>query len=224
LVRGGGSQLDFQAYDSYLLARAVARFYIPIITGIGHEKNESVCDLMAKLKTKTPTKAAASIVAHNQIFQEKLFNFQKQMVLKTNEILVTQELIIHSLQNACIRKTKDLLNQEFRTLSTCMNATILSAEKRLQHEKINLLKQGFNLQCYAHNNLKEEQFKLKQFTQTLQHLDPRNILKRGYALVYHQNKIIKNPQGLPIGATIKTRFYTETIESMVTNPNTSADE
>lgn len=224
LVRGGGSQLDFQAYDSYLLARAVARFHLPVITGLGHEKNESVCDLMAKLKTKTPTKAAATIVAHNQVFWEKLMQLQKQLVLKTNEILVTQELILNSYQNIFISKTKDLLNQEFRTLSTCINATILNAEKRVQHEKISLLRHGFNLQCHAENKLKEEQFKLRQFNQNLQHLDPRNILKRGYALVYHEGKIINLAAALPVGAIIKTKFFNGTIESVVTNSKKTKDE
>jgi exodeoxyribonuclease VII large subunit len=219
MVRGGGSQLDFQAYDSYLLARAVARFHLPIITGIGHEKNESVCDLMAKLKTKTPTKAAATIIMHNLAFWEKLKQLQKQLVLKTNEILVTQELILNSLQNTCINKTKDLLNQEFRNLSTCMNATIFNAEKRLQHEKINLLKYGFNLQCAAEAKLKEEEFKLRQYSQTVQHLDPRNILKRGYAMVHHQGKLIKNPATLAVGTQISTTFYQGNLESIVTKIN-----
>lgn len=215
LVRGGGSQLDFQAYDSYLLSRAVARFHLPIITGIGHEKNESVCDLMAKLKTKTPTKAAASIVAHNQIFTEKLQQLQKQLVLKTNEILISQELILNACKTIIISQAKDLLNQEQRFLSTQMNATIMLAEKRMQEEKVNLLTHKFNLSCNADNRLKEEQFKLRHYQQSVNHLDPHNILKRGYAIVYRAGKAITDVNSLKPGEVIKTRFTGGEVESQV---------
>ncbi|GEO06636.1 exodeoxyribonuclease 7 large subunit [Adhaeribacter aerolatus] len=223
LVRGGGSQLDFQAYDSYLLSRAVARFHLPVITGIGHEKNESVCDLMAKLKTKTPTKAAASIVAHNQSFNEKLLQLQKQLVLKTNEILIVQELILNECRTTISSQVKDKLNQEHRFLNAQINATILLTEKRLQHEKINLLKHKFNLSCNADNRLKEESHKLRRYSQSVNHLDPRNILKRGYAIVYRQGKAITDLNALNIGDEIKTRFYAGEIESQV-KKKTSPDE
>ena len=224
LVRGGGSQLDFQAYDSYLLSRAVARFHLPIITGIGHEKNESVCDLMARLKTKTPTKAAASIVAHNQIFLEKLLQLQKQLVLKTNEILISQELVLNACRTAIISQAKDMLNQEQRFLSTQMNATIMLTEKRLQDEKVNLLKHKFNLSCNADNRLKEEQFKLRHYQQSVNHLDPRNILKRGYAIVYRQGKAVNEVNALQAGDLIKTRFYGGEVESQVINKSMNNHE
>ncbi|KAA5547964.1 exodeoxyribonuclease VII large subunit [Adhaeribacter rhizoryzae] len=224
LVRGGGSQLDFQAYDTYLLSRAVARYHVPIITGIGHEKNESVCDLMAKLKTKTPTKAAASIVAHNQSFNEKLLQLQKQLVLKTNEILISQELILNECRTTISSLVKDLLNQEQRFLSTQMNAAVLLTEKRLQQEKMNLLKLKFNLSCNADNRLKEENFRLRHYLQSVNHLDPQNILKRGYAIVYKHGKAVTNLNTLQAGDKIKTRFYAGEVESQVlpkTTPNES---
>ncbi|MDB5260918.1 MAG: Exonuclease large subunit, partial [Adhaeribacter sp.] len=200
---------------SYLISRAVARFHLPIITGIGHEKNESVCDLMAKLKTKTPTKAAASIVAHNQIFTEKLQQLQKQLVLKTNEILISQELILNACKTIIISQAKDLLNQEQRFLSTQMNATIMLAEKRMQEEKVNLLTHKFNLSCNADNRLKEEQFKLRHYQQSVNHLDPHNILKRGYAIVYRAGKAITDVNSLKPGEVIKTRFTGGEVESQV---------
>ena len=216
LVRGGGSQLDLQAYDSYLLSRAVARFHLPVITGIGHEKNESVCDLMAKLKTKTPTKAAASIVAHNQIFNERLLLLQKQLVLKTNEILISQELVLNACRTTITSQAKDLLNQQQRLLSTYINATIMLAEKRLQDEKLTLYKYRFNLSCNADNRVKEEQFKLRHYLQSVNYLDPQNILKRGYAVVYRQGKAISDINSLDKGDIIKTRLYVGELESQVT--------
>jgi len=219
IVRGGGSQLDFQAFDSYLLSRAVARFHLPIITGIGHERNESICDLMAKLKTKTPTKAAASIIAHNQCFTEKLLHLQKQLILKTNEILMSQELVLHECKTTIMGKAKDRLNRKHHHLNNQINSTIFMAEKRLQFERMTLLKQKFNLQCHADNRLKEEQFKIRQVKQSVKHLDPQNILKRGYAIVYEQGKAVTNVTGLRLGTTLTTRLFSGEIENIVTNIN-----
>ena len=215
LVRGGGSQLDFQAYDSYMVSRAVARFPIPVITGIGHEKNESVCDLMARLKTKTPTKAAATIVAHNHQFSARLQQLQKQIILKTNEIIISQELVLNAVQNVFISQTKDLLNQEQKDLKEKINTAIHAASQHLQHEKVHLLRVQFNLQCNTENCIKNEKFRLQNLSNSLQHLDPKNVLKRGFAMVYKNGKIITNSETLEKNDIIQTRFYTGDIDSKV---------
>lgn len=215
LVRGGGSQLDFQAYDSYLLSRAVARFPLPIITGIGHEKNESVCDLMARLKTKTPTKAAASIVAHNHQFATRLQQLQKQIVLKTNEIIISQELVLNAIQNVFVSQTKDLLNQEQKNLKEKINSAIHAANQHIQHEKVHLLRVQFNLQCNTDNRLKNDKFKLQHLASSLQHLDPKNVLKRGFAMVYKNGKVVTDGQALEKNDIIQTRFYTGDVESKI---------
>ncbi len=69
LVRGGGSGLDLGPFDTLEPGLAIASFPIPVITGIGHERNVSVADLMSHTKVKTPTKAAAFIVEHNADFE-----------------------------------------------------------------------------------------------------------------------------------------------------------
>jgi len=215
LVRGGGSQLDFQAYDTYLLSRAIARFPLPIITGIGHEKNESLCDLMARLKTKTPTKAAATIVAHNHQFATRLQQLQKQIVLKTNEIIISQELVLNAIQNVFTSQLKDLLYQEKKNLQERINTAIHAANQHIQHEKVHLLRVQFNLQCNTDNRLKTEKFKLQHFTNSLQHLDPKNVLKRGFAMVYKNGKVITDGATLEKHDIIQTRFYTGAIESKI---------
>lgn len=72
LVRGGGSGLDLGPFDTYAPGLSVAGFPIPVITGIGHERNVSVTDLMSHTRVKTPTKAASFIVEHNRTFEEEV--------------------------------------------------------------------------------------------------------------------------------------------------------
>lgn len=92
LVRGGGSETDFKPFDNYELAKAVASFPVPLLTGIGHDRNTSIVDLMARAY-KTPTKVAASIVDHNLNFEQDLLQFKERFFAA-----LKQSLLIHSQQ------------------------------------------------------------------------------------------------------------------------------
>jgi exodeoxyribonuclease VII large subunit len=78
IVRGGGSLTDFKPFDDYTLAQFVAAFPIPIITGIGHDRNQSIVDLMAR-EQKTPTKVASTIVDHNFLFENYLIDMKRTL-------------------------------------------------------------------------------------------------------------------------------------------------
>ena len=91
LVRGGGSGLDLGPFDTYGPGLCVADFPIPVITGIGHERNVSVVDLMSHTRVKTPTKAASFILEHNRAFEERILGLDE-------EILRAAERRFHLLQ------------------------------------------------------------------------------------------------------------------------------
>ena len=110
IVRGGGSQTDFKPFDDYELSKYVASFPLPIFTGIGHDRNTSIVDLMAR-QHKTPTKVASSIVEHN-------FNFESEIIELKDRLLDTTERMID--------KAKDNLLQIKRTVKAYSPATILN--------------------------------------------------------------------------------------------------
>ena len=110
IVRGGGSQTDFKPFDDYELSKYVAAFPLPIFTGIGHDRNTSIVDLMAR-QHKTPTKVASSIVEHN-------FNFETEIMDLKDRLLETTERMID--------KAKDNLLQMKRTVKAYSPSTILN--------------------------------------------------------------------------------------------------
>jgi exodeoxyribonuclease VII large subunit len=110
IVRGGGSQTDFKPFDNYELSKYVASFPLPILTGIGHDRNTSIVDLMAR-QHKTPTKVATSIVEHN-------FNFEREIMDLKDRLFETAE--------SRIDKAKDNLLQIKRTVKAYSPATILN--------------------------------------------------------------------------------------------------
>jgi exodeoxyribonuclease VII large subunit len=78
IVRGGGSQTDFKPFDTYELAAAVANFDVPVFAGIGHDRNQSIVDLMAR-QHKTPTKVAAQFIDHNFEFENQLMGLKNSL-------------------------------------------------------------------------------------------------------------------------------------------------
>jgi exodeoxyribonuclease VII large subunit len=142
---------------------------------------------------------------------------EKQVVLKAHEIIVSQELVLNALQTAFISQTKELLHQNARILQVQMNNAIHAGEQQLHQENIRLLRMKLQLQGKAENRLVKEDFRLKQIVQTLDHLDPKNILKRGYALVLKDGKAVSDTRQLEPGTVITTRFYAGEVESQVLN-------
>jgi exodeoxyribonuclease VII large subunit len=110
IVRGGGSQTDFLIFDSYEVGKAIARFPVPVFTGIGHTRNESIADMMAHSATKTPTKVAESIIAHNRAFEERVLFFQKAIVAKANELIGAQHLAISHAKAAVHTASVDIIS------------------------------------------------------------------------------------------------------------------
>ncbi|QMU28455.1 exodeoxyribonuclease VII large subunit [Adhaeribacter radiodurans] len=216
IVRGGGSQLDFSAFDSYTVARAVARFPIPIITGIGHERNESICDLMARLPTKTPTKAAATIVAHNRSFEETILQLQKVVVSKTNEVLSAQKLILQTLHSKVIRKTHECLNQQQQRLRPLSGMVVQLIHRLVNNQRFKLAKITYQLNGSTEALIKAEQHKLVTIKNTVKLLSPENVLKRGYAIIFRGDTIIKNAAEVRPGDEITTIFQDSEIISTIT--------
>lgn len=221
IVRGGGSQLDFSAFDSYTVARAVARFPIPVITGIGHERNESICDLMARLPTKTPTKAAASIVMHNRAFEEQLLQLQKTVISKTNAILAAQKLILQTIESRVIRKTYDCLNQQQQRLQPLTGTIIQLTTRLVGSQRFKLAKVSYQLSCGSEGLIKTQQHVLLTFRNTVKLLSPENVLKRGYAIVFMGDKIIKNAAEVKPGESITTIFQDSELISTITETRTT---
>jgi exodeoxyribonuclease VII large subunit len=110
IVRGGGSQTDFKPFDDYELSKYVASLSLPVFTGIGHDRNTSIVDLMAR-QHKTPTKVATSIVEHN-------FNFEREIMDLKDRLFETAE--------RRIERAKDNLLQIKRTVKAYSPATILN--------------------------------------------------------------------------------------------------
>ncbi|MBF4488049.1 exodeoxyribonuclease VII large subunit [Flavobacterium sp. CSZ] len=224
ITRGGGAQSDFLIFDNYNIGRAVAKFPIPIITGIGHQKNVSITDLMAHTHTKTPTKAAEFIIAHNRSFEQSILLLQKNIVIKSQQLFLlnyqnlsrlkstisnsAREMIsVHkdalgAINQNTINSSKSILYQKHRHLVS-LSHQIAGKPRIILYNRINDIENTIsNLKTFTNQYLRNQSKYLGHYRASMQMISPENILKKGYAIVRVNEKIISNADTIEVGDTI----------------------
>jgi len=199
LIRGGGASLDLQVFNEYGIAEAIARCPIPILTGIGHQKDETIADLIAYQDFKTPTAVAdflidsfvayhqAVLYAHQQIRQQAAY----QVMEKKNQLLA---------QKFEISQTTTRLFEQMR----------YKVSEKYQH-----------IRQLANFSIKDKQMLLISTQKQIELLNPLQVLARGFSITKVNGKNI-NYQSIKKGDTITTYTFDYTIKSVVAEatPNT----
>jgi exodeoxyribonuclease VII large subunit len=241
IIRGGGSQSDLSWFDSYNIAYHVTQFPLPVITGIGHDKDISVTDMVANRSLKTPTAVAdllidsladtenhileisSQIIGASRIIIEKnktrieasgikLFPLARIMVSDVKERLSSQILeIINIGKELIIRSGLIPANQESR---------LSSAARSFSSVKETELKRNCKrLMTGTHNCLSINNVKFKGMSNSLQILNPQNVLLRGFSITSVNGRIIKNPDQVNKDDIIDTQLYEGTLKSRVIKKN-----
>lgn len=117
IVRGGGSLGDFKPFDDYALSAYVAKFPVPVFTGIGHDRNQSIVDLMAR-EQKTPTKVAAMIVEHNFSFENTLIDLRRRISdTITRQLDRAKDRLDQAKRIIRLSSPQDILNRGFAIIT-----------------------------------------------------------------------------------------------------------
>lgn len=193
IIRGGGATSDMSGFDTLALAENVANFPIPIITGIGHERDESVLDMVSHTRVKTPTAAAALLIDH------------LKGVLETIE--GAQSVISHYAQQKL-----SAINYQLSTISEAI-PRLFSIVKARQEAKIDAL--YTRLPMLIERRLTSESHRLQLIDEKLKALDPTLLLARGYSITLYNGKAVKDASQLPLGTEIETRLAKGTVHSTV---------
>lgn len=237
IIRGGGSQADLSCFDSYLLGANIAQFPLPVITGIGHEKDESIADVVAHKKLKTPTAVAEYIIEKTARFEEGIVNIQETVLdlffdqvqvqrEKLNQLArITVPSVKNSLSNQHHKLTLTLEKLKTNTfLYTKVKDTNLKQLKKylpqitrklIHRNQEMMLASVIKLKTNCHFIVKSESKSLKNAENRLSLLDPKNILKRGYSITYHKGEVLKDSRTVRPEDDIKTKLLSGTIRSKV---------
>ena len=138
IIRGGGATSDLSGFDTLALAENVAQFPLPIITGIGHDRDESILDMVANTQVKTPTAAAALLIDNLRQVLERMNEAQQRITMAINQRLANQKTRLSNLQTLI-----PVLAQ--RTLTNARHRLELTELKLQSHDPQLQLKRGFSI-------------------------------------------------------------------------------
>lgn len=243
MIRGGGAQTDFLIFDTYRLGRTIARFPIPVITGIGHQKNETIVDMMAHTPTKTPTKAAEFIIAHNKAFEDELVTMQKAILIRSQQLFSTHFQALSAINATIINTSRDMLSghkdavtyYNQKVINTTRDVLIhkhrelmgvsgqmLSKPRILVANKLNDLSNLVtNVRSFSRMYFQNRRADIAHHETIFKLVSPANILKRGFALVYHNGNITTDPGNIKPGSDIKVLLSDTELNATVTAKNKS---
>ena len=193
IIRGGGATSDMSGFDTLALAENVANFPIPIITGIGHDRDESILDMVSHTRVKTPTAAAALLIDHLKVVLDTLIDSQNRITRYTQQRLTALKSQLATIQELIPR--------------------IFPVIKAQQEAKLNTIEQ--KLPLLASQRLTTEHHRLELINEKLKALDPTLLLARGYSITLHNGKAVKDATTLHEGDEIETRLAKGSIRSMV---------
>lgn len=248
IVRGGGAQTDLLIFDQYEVARAVAGLRIPVFTGIGHLRNETITDLMAHTASKTPTEAAESIISHNRNFEEKLLSFQQRIILRAQQRLQASVRIQSQMERQLTAGIRQRVKEEriendqvlhrllhavrsristHQQVLTFTSAGLSLAPQSLARRRDALEQQILQLKFQVRYQLEQGQRDMAHLTTIVRLSSPAEALKRGFAILRKDGRILTdaialNP-GDEVNIILKDSELTTRIINKITKNGTEFD-
>lgn len=215
IIRGGGSTSDLNSFDSYLLAANCAQFPLPVITGIGHERDDTILDMVAHTRMKTPTAVAEFLIGRMDAAAEELEDLQQEVSELASTILLKQKNFLQLLGARLPVIVTNRIERNRSFLQMAGNKLPASASAMLLRRRSTLESLQMQLQNRAALRLAEGTRFIQLTEQFIKMASPDYVLKRGYSLSLKEGKIIKHATDLNPGDELVTRFADGDVKSIV---------
>lgn len=237
IIRGGGSQTDLSWFDNYNIAFHITQFPLPVITGIGHEKDLSVTDIVAYRSLKTPTAVADFLIEKMMAAEEYLSELSNGITEISRHIIETNKQLLESfrvklipiarvfvsgLKEQLSEAIMDLINTgkglviKAGMLPLGQKTRIISGAKALLASNVSLVAaKKDNLATVSDLLIGNMRKKIETAENTLKILDPQNVLKRGYTITSLNGRILKSCKEVEADDLISTLFSDGSVQSRV---------
>lgn len=193
IIRGGGATTDMSGFDTLALAENVANFPLPIITGIGHDRDECILDMVSYMRVKTPTAAAAFLIDHLSEVYAALVSARERISRIAERHLAYEKMRLKQLADRI--------------------PTLFALTRERQTKRIDAL--AHRLDSAATQRLERERHRLQLVAQRAQAQDPIHILRRGYSITLHNGHALRSGDELADGDIIETRLEQGTLKSEI---------
>ncbi|MEG2281671.1 MAG: exodeoxyribonuclease VII large subunit [Rikenellaceae bacterium] len=237
IIRGGGSQSDLACFNSYRICSYIAQFPLPILTGIGHNKDVSVADMVSFVSLKTPTAVAGWFVDRAHSFEQKIDKYGELIVKSARDVLQLKSQNIDLLWQQLRHNTSESIHANEMLLNTlhreifAKSSTLIKMESQKQIQLFNYLKErrgrvivsrGEKVDGYI-NDIKTLYglFLARRLSQVelldskIKGFDPDRILKMGYSIATIGGKSVKSVKDVSVGQKIDIRLTDGTVKTQV---------
>ena len=193
IIRGGGATSELHCFDDYSLAAYVAQFPLPVIVGIGHERDVTVLDDVAAMRVKTPTAAAEWLIAQGETALSR----------------------IGELSNTLVALASGYVARANEQLAYYTSSIPLIVQNRVSNSKTQLGYLFQTIKQAGEQQMLREKMRLQSLEDKVQILSPQNTLRRGYSLTLKNGKAVTNSTDLLKGDQITTLFANGEVKSIV---------
>lgn len=215
IIRGGGATADLSSFDTLVLAENVANFPLPVITGIGHERDESILDMVAHTRVKTPTAAAAFLIDHLAATLNRIEQAQISIQRMVEHRIQHEKLHLQQLSTHIPILFSMIKNRENARLDDYWHALLQRVMLHLQQSKMRVELLSNKVIPATTNKLMAEQHKLQLLEQRVDGVNPERMLRLGYSLTYKNGYVLRNVNEVKAGDEITTRLEGGIITSVV---------
>lgn len=216
IIRGGGATSDLSGFDTYELAANCAQFPIPIITGIGHERDDTVLDSVSHTRVKTPTAAAEFLINHLHDTVEVLEDYASSILQAVSTRMMREKTRLSRLVERIPMQTLMRLKDEHYRQERVVKQLETALQSRLTKEKHHLQMMETQIGIASQRRLVKENHRLQLLEQQLKAASPEHLLKRGYSITLKNGKAVTDASVLQPGDELTTRFAKGEIKSVVT--------
>jgi len=223
IIRGGGAQVDLDCFDSYDVAAHVAQFPLPVITGIGHDRDETVLDLVAHTRKKTPTAVAEFLVEQLQTFESQLDEQAHRLLDLAKEVVNEQQYELGHIQSALkLLVVSNLLKHEHQ-ITQFQERLKMASQRTLETEQTTIEGARETLEKYSLQMLQNERRYLTEVSRLMEVIDPSALLKRGFSITYIDGKPLTDYLKPTIGDKLLTKTasanYISSLEKTILSNN-----
>lgn len=215
IIRGGGATSDLSGFDTLMLAENVANFPLPVITGIGHERDESILDLVANTRMKTPTAVAAFLIDRMMNLCDRIDTMEQTIVACVERRLQMETMRIERMTVAIPHIFSSIREKQERRLDTMYSAALTSAKMMLKDRNDTLEQWHGRLVAAIDRRMEKETHRIEMMDKHIELSSPERILQRGYSITMKDGRAVTSYEQLAEGDTIETVFAKGTVRSVV---------
>jgi exodeoxyribonuclease VII large subunit len=215
IIRGGGATSDMSGFDTLALAENVANFPLPIITGIGHDRDECILDMVSHTRVKTPTAAAALLIDHLKAVLDLLNDSQDTIARYAQQKLSNLKSQLSNLQEAIPRLFSIVRTRQEARLDSLFQQILSRIQQGTVSHEADIRNLEQRLLTGLERKLTSEYHRLELLEEKTKNLDPTLLLKRGYSITLHNGRAVRDPKQLKQGDEIETRVAKGVIISKV---------